>query len=111
MEENPRVKNREADMAVSKAGCRRYLTELKAISEGRRDRLVPVLAQAILQAQAIAKASSKPAMPMAVVAAPRISAAVVSHLKHSATITRPMSPPDLRSARDCCNCVELALKS
>lgn len=80
VEENPRVKNREADMAVSKAGCR-YLIELKAISEGRRDRLVPVLAQAILQAQAISKASSKLAMPMAVVAAPRISAAVVSHLE------------------------------
>jgi len=67
-------------MAVSKHG-QRYLIELKAASEGRRDLLVPLLAQAILEAQALAKASSKPAMPLAIVAAPRITAPVLSHLE------------------------------
>jgi len=67
-------------MAVSKLG-RRYIVELKAASEGRRDRLVPMLAQTILEAQAIAKASSKPAIPLAVVAAPRIASPVLAHLE------------------------------
>src|ERR1019366_5521432 len=69
---NLRAADRQADMAVSKHS-QRYMIELKAASEGRRDRLVPLLAQAILVAQSIAKASSKPAMPLAIVAAPRIA--------------------------------------
>jgi hypothetical protein len=77
---NLRAADRQADMAVSKHS-HRYLIELKAASEGRRDRLVPLLAQAILEAQAIAKASSKPAMPLAIVAAPRIAAPVLAHLE------------------------------
>ena len=77
---NLRAADRQADMAVSKHG-QRYLIELKAASEGRRDRLVPLLAQAILEAQAIAKVSSKPAMPLAIVAAPRIAAPVLAHLE------------------------------
>jgi hypothetical protein len=77
---NVRAADRQADMVVSKHG-QRYLIELKAASEGRRDRLVPLLAQAILEAQTIAKASSKPAMPLAIVAAPRIAAPVLAHLE------------------------------
>jgi hypothetical protein len=80
VDEKLRAADRKADMVVSKHG-HRYLIELKAASEGRRDRLVPLLAQAILEAQAIAKASSKPAMPLAVVAAPRIAAPVLAHLE------------------------------
>ncbi len=86
--ENLLVANRRADMAVSKLG-RRYIVELKAASEGRRDRLVPMLAQAILEAQAMAKASSKLAIPLAVVAAPRIASPVVAHLEHFVTDNTP----------------------
>ena len=77
---NVRAADRQADMVVSKHG-QRYLIELKAASEGRRDRLVPLLAQAILEAQTIARASLKPAMPLAIVAAPRIAAPVLAHLE------------------------------
>ena len=80
VDENVRTADRRTDMAVSKMG-RRYLIELRAVSEGRRDRLVPILAQAILEAQAMAKASSKPATPLAIVAAPRIASPVLAHLE------------------------------
>ena len=80
VEESPRVGGRRADMAVSKNRIR-YLVELKVASEGRRDRLVPLLAQAILEAQAIAKGSPKPVSVLAVVAAPRIAPAVIVHLE------------------------------
>lgn len=85
---NLRAMGRQADMAVSKHG-RRYLIELKAASEGRRDRLVPLLAQAILEVQAITKASAKPAMPLAMVAAPRIAAPVLAHLEEFAAENAP----------------------
>jgi hypothetical protein len=41
VDENPRIGSRRADMAGSKNG-NRYLVELKAASEGRRDRLIPL---------------------------------------------------------------------
>ena len=40
-----------------------------------------MLAQAILEVQAMAKSSSKPAIPLAVVAAPRIASPVLAHLE------------------------------
>lgn len=80
VDQNPRIGSRRVDMAVSKNG-NRYLVKLKAASEGRRDRLVPLLAQAILEAQAIAKESPKPVSVLAVVAAPRIAPAVIAHLE------------------------------
>ena len=80
VDENPRIGSRRADLAISKNG-NRYLVELKAASEGRRGRLVPLLAQAILEVQAIAKGSTKSVSVLAVVAAPRIAPAVIVHLE------------------------------
>src|ERR1039458_4115484 len=54
----------------------RYIVELKISSEGRRDRLVPLLAQAILEAKSVAHASPEPVVPLAVIAAPVISPSV-----------------------------------
>ena len=88
VDENPSIGSRRADMAASKKGIR-YLVELKAASEGRRDRLVPLLAQAILEAQAIAKGSAKPISVLAVVAAPRIAPAVIVHLERFAAENAP----------------------
>ncbi len=48
-----------------------YVVEIKSASEARSDRVIPLLAQAILQAQAIARERS-PAIPLAVIASPRI---------------------------------------
>ena len=70
-----RSANVEPDLIVE-AEDRRYAIELKAASEGRRDRLIPLLSQAILQARMIAQRSSKPVVPVAVVAAQRVPAVV-----------------------------------
>jgi hypothetical protein len=68
------VGNRQADLVVAK-GKHRYIVELASASEGRRDRLVGLLSQAILQANSLATGSRK-AAPLAIVAAPSISDAV-----------------------------------
>jgi Holliday junction resolvase len=70
----------QADLVVS-AGEKKYVVEVKASSEGRRDRLIPLLSQAILQAQAIARRFPEPAAPLAVVAARRVPASVADRLK------------------------------
>lgn len=51
------------DLVVAR-GNDRYIIELKAASEGRPDRLVPLLSQAILQARAYAQAFPQPASPL-----------------------------------------------
>jgi hypothetical protein len=57
------------DLVVRRKGIE-YAVEIKAASEGRADRLVPLFAQAVLQA---AYGASQRAAPLAVVAAPRVS--------------------------------------
>jgi hypothetical protein len=74
-----RAVDREIDLAVAH-GNQRYVIELKAASEGRPDRLVPLLSQAILQARAFAKKSSESSAPLAVIAAPSISASAANSL-------------------------------
>src|SRR6266478_7160827 len=46
--------DRPADLIVD-SGDKKFIVELKQSAEGRRDRLVPLLSQAILQAQAAAR--------------------------------------------------------
>jgi len=58
----------------------RYIIECKVASEGRPDRLVPLLSQAILQARAYALAFPEPAAPLAVVGAPAISPSAAKSL-------------------------------
>ena len=57
------------DLVVRRKGIE-YAVEIKSAPEGRSDRLVPLFAQAVLQA---AHAASQKALPLAVVAAPSIS--------------------------------------
>lgn len=84
------VGDRRADLVVGK-GKHRYVVEVASASEGRRDRLVGLLSQAILQANSIANGIRK-AAPLAIVAAPWISEAVrralfefqQCHVPHSA---------------------------
>ena len=68
---------------------KKYLVQLKSSSEGRRDRLIPLLSQAILQAQACAKRFSEPATPIAVVAAKHIPASVADQIKQFAARYAP----------------------
>jgi hypothetical protein len=76
----PLIGHRKADLLVSRDHLR-YVVELKVSSEARRDRLIPLLSQAILQARAIADSSSEPVSPLAIVAAPHISPSVVKGLQ------------------------------
>jgi hypothetical protein len=75
----PHAGERRIDVRVSK-GPYRFVVDLKPASEGRRDRLVPLLSQAILQARSRAAQQSH-WQPLAVVAAPRIGKAVADALQ------------------------------
>jgi hypothetical protein len=84
------VGDRRADLVVAK-GKHRYIVQLAPASEGRRDRLVGLLSQAILQANSLASGIRK-AAPLAIIAAPSISDAAQRalfefhqcHVPHSA---------------------------
>src|ERR1019366_2632523 len=67
----------------------RYVVQLKVSSEGRSDPLVPLLAQAILQAKSVAQAFPEQAVPLAVVAAPMISPSVAKKLRSFLTESAP----------------------
>lgn len=73
------VAEKSIDLVVAR-GNDRYIIEPKAASEGRPDRLVPLLSQAILQARAYAQAFPQPAAPLAVIAAPAISPSAANSL-------------------------------
>jgi hypothetical protein len=73
------VANPGPDIVFEKEG-QEYVLELKASSEGRSDRLIPLLSQAILQARAYAQESGR-AIPIAIVAAPRIPGSVARQIR------------------------------
>jgi len=87
VKKGPKFADKEVDLVVARDN-HRYIIELKAASEGRPDRLVPLLSQAILQVRAHAQAFPESAVPLAVVAAPVISSSaansLVSFLSHFA---------------------------
>lgn len=80
--------NQEIDLLFSKDD-QLYIVEIKRSSEGRRDRLIPLLSQAILQAQARARNYREPGLPVAVVAAPRIPESVAEEIKRFASSYAP----------------------
>jgi hypothetical protein len=65
VQSEPMIGPDEADLLVKK-GRNAYLMEIKAISEGRSDRVIPLLSQAILQAAAYSKKLGK-VSPLAVI--------------------------------------------
>jgi hypothetical protein len=74
--------NDGADLVFEKDGTK-YLVELKVSSEGRSDRLIPLLSQAVLQARSHAR-QSEDATPVAVVAARHIPASVAGQIREFA---------------------------
>ena len=76
------------DLIVDGDG-KKYLIELKRSSEGRGDRLIPLLSQAILEAQARGRLSPGATVPVAVVAAERIPLSVAEKLKRFASHVAP----------------------
>jgi hypothetical protein len=82
-----RIGDMQADLIIHAGGNasgKKHVIVLKVASEGRRDRLIPLLSQAILEASAVARRLPKPAVPVAVVAAGRIPVSVAEHLKQFA---------------------------
>jgi hypothetical protein len=79
VKKEPIVADKGVDLLVAH-GDQRYLVECKVASEGRPDRLVPLLSQAILQVRAYAQALPEPAAPLAVIAAPAISPSAANSL-------------------------------
>ncbi len=79
----PKSADMRPDLVVD-AGDKKYVIELKRSAEGRRDRLVPLLSQAILQAQAAARQFSEPVVPVAVVAAAHIPDSVAKQVQQFA---------------------------
>ena len=78
----------QADI-LSDAGGRQYLVEVKSLSEGRRDRLIPLLAQAILQAKTAAAKCPSPTVPVAVVGSSRVSISVAEEARRFAARHAP----------------------
>lgn len=78
----PHIAGASPDLLVRR-GDRQYVVELKSSAEARRDRLVPLLAQAILQAKAAAaKADLSPrARPLAVIGAANLSESLIEELR------------------------------
>jgi len=66
----------EADLLIKKPNLE-YVVELKRAPESRRDRVVPLLAEAILQAQAYAQRFPQ-ARALAVIASPQLSPSIVN---------------------------------
>ena len=77
-----------ADLLVD-AGGRHYLVQVKSLSEGRRDRLIPLLAQAILQAKTAAAKCQRPTVPVAIVASNRVPASVAEEARRFAVRHAP----------------------
>jgi hypothetical protein len=77
-----------ADLIADSHG-KKFIVELKWSAEGRRDRLVPLLSQAILQAQAAARQFSESAVPVAVVASRYIPESVAEQVKQFALSHAP----------------------
>jgi hypothetical protein len=75
---------------IAQAAGKSYFVIIKTAAEGRRDRLVPLLAQAILEAQAhVRRSGDGSAHPLAVVAAGRIPASVVRSIQEFASQIAP----------------------
>jgi len=72
-----------ADLFVER-GAYAYVVEVKAAPEDRRDRVLPLLASAILQAQAAVRNSPRPVRALAVVGGPRVGQALTLHVERFA---------------------------
>lgn len=77
-----RLDGRRADLLV-RHGKLAYAVELISAPEGRRDRMIPLLAKAILEAQALVRGRSAVA-PLAVVASARVSEALADEVRNFA---------------------------
>ena len=78
--EEPREKNVAPDFLVSGRG-KKFVVELKRASEGRKDRVIPLLSQAALEAAHYSRVMHGHPLPLAIVAANRIPESVAEEAK------------------------------
>jgi hypothetical protein len=78
--EQPRNQNEGPDLVAEHAG-RKYIVEIKRSSEGRRDRMIPLVAQAILQVRNLAQHDPGHPIGVAIVVADYIPESVAEHIK------------------------------
>lgn len=78
--EKPREKNVAPDFLVSGRG-KKFVIELKRASEGRKDRVIPLLSQAALEAAHYSRLMQGHPVPVAIVAANRIPESVAEEAK------------------------------
>jgi Restriction endonuclease len=78
-----RAGNREIDLLIARPPYQ-YAVEMKVASEARRDRVLPLLSQAILQAQAAARYESELSAPLAVIAASHIPESLLPAIREFA---------------------------
>jgi len=69
---------------IAEYGGEKYVIEIKRSSEGRKDRLIPLVSQAILQAQEFARRQPVHSVPVAIVVADHIPESVAQQVKHFA---------------------------
>jgi len=75
VDRSPEYGSKSPDLIIRR-GAQCYVVEVKALSEGRADRVIPILSQAILQSQAYSQ-DAKNARPLAVVSVENASRALV----------------------------------
>src|SRR6266478_3806497 len=78
-----RAGNREIDLLIARPPYQ-YAVEMKVASEARRDRVLPLLSQAILQAQAAARCAPELSAPLAVIAASHIPESLLPAIREFA---------------------------
>jgi hypothetical protein len=88
VDHQPKLADDQPDL-VAQRGGKKYVFELKVSSEGRKDRAVPLISQAILEAQLAARKFPGAAIPVAVIAADHISISVAEQVKWFALQNAP----------------------
>lgn len=85
------------DLAIAQ-GPQRYVVDIKTLAEGRADRVIPLLCQGILQAQAYANEDNS--KPLAVVCVDHASSSLLSHIEAFAERYVPNAAIGLISGND-----------
>ena len=88
VKQSPRSADNSADI-VARNGKNIYVFQLKALSESRKDRAIPLISQAILEAQRAAAQITGSATPVAVLASDHVSDSLSEHVKDFALRNAP----------------------
>jgi hypothetical protein len=88
LDRQPKITDGQPDL-VAQRGGKRYVFELKVSSEGRKDRAIPLISQAILEAQLAARRFPGAVIPVAVLAVDHISDSAAEQVKRFAIKNAP----------------------